>query len=192
MTYYLILGEIPAKKKLDFVKFNFLERVMILRNAIYDKKKNTFFSKRKRKIVKDEEDENNRNINVLTLIIPFPDKQKIRYLIKNLQSINTNDRKFTVLALSGSDKSTVVYKRKCYDYLLNFILHNELLRRYCITGNPGIGKTYFEILLLVTLLKNKMSILIDNQDYMAYITPDSNLILVNDKEYRLYAERLDT
>ncbi|CAB5104331.1 unnamed protein product [Rhizophagus irregularis] len=45
MAYYLILGEVPAKRKLDFVKFDFSERVMILRNAIYDKKKNTFTNK---------------------------------------------------------------------------------------------------------------------------------------------------
>jgi hypothetical protein len=45
MTYYLVLGEVPANMKLDFVKFNFSESVMKLRNAIYDKKKYTFSSK---------------------------------------------------------------------------------------------------------------------------------------------------
>ncbi|CAB4403843.1 unnamed protein product [Rhizophagus irregularis] len=45
MAYYLVLGEVPAKRKLDFIKFDFSERVMILRNAIYDKKKNTFTNK---------------------------------------------------------------------------------------------------------------------------------------------------
>ncbi|GES82616.1 hypothetical protein GLOIN_2v989371 [Rhizophagus clarus] len=45
MTYYLVLGEVSAKRKLDFVKLDFLERVMLLRNAIYDKKKYTFSSK---------------------------------------------------------------------------------------------------------------------------------------------------
>ncbi|CAG8724885.1 13539_t:CDS:2, partial [Funneliformis caledonium] len=45
MAYYLVLGEVPIKRKLDFVKFDFSGRVMILRNAIYDKKKNTFSSK---------------------------------------------------------------------------------------------------------------------------------------------------
>ena len=44
MAYYLVLGEVPAKRKVDFVKFDFSERVMILRNDIYDKKKNTFSS----------------------------------------------------------------------------------------------------------------------------------------------------
>ncbi|GES85415.1 crinkler (CRN) family protein [Rhizophagus clarus] len=45
MTYYLVLGEVPAKRKLDFVKSDFSERITILRNAIYAKKKNAFSSK---------------------------------------------------------------------------------------------------------------------------------------------------
>ncbi|GES73588.1 heat shock protein Hsp70 family protein [Rhizophagus clarus] len=45
MAYYLVLGEVPAKRKLDFVKSDFSERVMVLRNAIYAKKKNAFSSK---------------------------------------------------------------------------------------------------------------------------------------------------
>jgi len=44
MAYYLVLGEVPAKRKVDFVKFDFSKTVMILRNAIYDEKKNTFSS----------------------------------------------------------------------------------------------------------------------------------------------------
>ncbi|GES91231.1 crinkler (CRN) family protein [Rhizophagus clarus] len=45
MAYYLVLGEVPAKRKLDFVKSDFSGRVMVLRNAIYAKKKNAFSSK---------------------------------------------------------------------------------------------------------------------------------------------------
>ncbi|PKK42640.1 hypothetical protein RhiirC2_569616, partial [Rhizophagus irregularis] len=44
MAYYLVLGEVPAKRKLDYVEFDSSKRVMILRNTIYDEKKNTFSS----------------------------------------------------------------------------------------------------------------------------------------------------
>ncbi|POG70938.1 hypothetical protein GLOIN_2v1876366 [Rhizophagus irregularis DAOM 181602=DAOM 197198] len=43
MTYYVVLGEVPVKRKLDFVEFESSELVMNLRHVIYDKKKNTFF-----------------------------------------------------------------------------------------------------------------------------------------------------
>ncbi|CAB4398527.1 unnamed protein product [Rhizophagus irregularis] len=44
MAYYLVLGEVPAKEELDYVEFDSSERVMILRNTIYEMKKNTFSS----------------------------------------------------------------------------------------------------------------------------------------------------
>ncbi len=44
MAYYLVLGEVPAIRKLDYVEFDSSKRVMILRNTIYDEKKNTFSS----------------------------------------------------------------------------------------------------------------------------------------------------
>src|SRR4051794_13881947 len=44
MAYYLVLGEVPAKRRLDYVEFDSSKRVMILRNTIYDEKKNTFSS----------------------------------------------------------------------------------------------------------------------------------------------------
>ncbi|RIA94318.1 hypothetical protein C1645_734896 [Glomus cerebriforme] len=59
----------------------------------------------KRKMVEDKEDEVQAKKKRLQ-----EDKQKIQYLIKNLESINTNDEKFTVPVLPESDKSTVIYK----------------------------------------------------------------------------------
>ncbi|EXX67380.1 uncharacterized protein OCT59_004648 [Rhizophagus irregularis] len=44
MAYYLILGKVPAKEELDYVKFDSSERIMILRNTIYEMKKNTLSS----------------------------------------------------------------------------------------------------------------------------------------------------
>jgi hypothetical protein len=94
--------------------------------------------------------------------------------------------------LPGSKKSTVIYNRECYDYLRNFIIEDKKFDQYCITGNPGIGKTYFGILLLVALLRKNFSVLLDNKDSTGFITPDGNLIPVKDDEYRLFAERPNT
>ncbi|RGB36220.1 hypothetical protein C1646_667109 [Rhizophagus diaphanus] len=44
MAYYLVLGKVPAIRKLDYIEFNSSKHVMILRNTIYDEKKNTFSS----------------------------------------------------------------------------------------------------------------------------------------------------
>jgi hypothetical protein len=44
VAYYLVLGEVPAKRKLDYVEFDSSKRIMMLRNTIYDEKKNTFSS----------------------------------------------------------------------------------------------------------------------------------------------------
>ena len=44
MAFYLVLGKVPAKEELDYVEFDSSERVMILRNTIYEMKKNTFSS----------------------------------------------------------------------------------------------------------------------------------------------------
>ena len=44
MAYYLVLGEVPAKRRLDYVEFDSSKRVMILRNTIYEMTKNTFSS----------------------------------------------------------------------------------------------------------------------------------------------------
>jgi hypothetical protein len=42
MAYYLVLGEVPVKRTLDFVEFDFSELIIAIRHAIYNKKKNTF------------------------------------------------------------------------------------------------------------------------------------------------------
>ena len=78
MAYYLVLGEVPAKRKLDFVKFDFSGRVMILRNAIYDKKKNTFSSKSI-----DESD-----LILWKVDIPFDGENELTMLDERFDTIN--------------------------------------------------------------------------------------------------------
>lgn len=59
----------------------------------------------------------------------------IRYLINSLLTINIDSKEFTVPALPGSKKSTVIYNQECYSYLCNFIIKDKKFDRYCITGN---------------------------------------------------------
>ncbi|CAB4445160.1 unnamed protein product [Rhizophagus irregularis] len=66
------------------------------------------------------------------------DKKKIRYLINSLLTINIDSKEFTVPALPGSKKSTVIYNQECYSYLRNFIIEDKKFDRYCITGNQDI------------------------------------------------------
>ena len=91
MAYYAVLGESPIKRKLDFVKFDFSQRVMILRNAIYDKKRNTFTNKNI-----DENEENNEDFSeeVLKFMFDFTAKnpQEVK-LAENLDQIMSEDKK---------------------------------------------------------------------------------------------------
>ncbi|CAG8454146.1 20771_t:CDS:2 [Dentiscutata erythropus] len=49
--------------------------------------------------------------------------------------------------LGDEDQVTILYIRKCYIHLAD-IVFNEEIRRCRITGNPGIGKTFFGFYLL--------------------------------------------
>src|SRR5688500_12422576 len=93
--------------------------------------------------------------------------------------------------------NTIIYNRACYSHLREFILESKegkSFRRFCITGNPGIGKTYFGMLLLVDLLKKGHSVLIDNKDYTAFISPKNGgeLFKIEKNEYILFAQLENT
>ncbi|CAG8791798.1 25152_t:CDS:1, partial [Racocetra persica] len=64
--------------------------------------------------------------------------------------------------------------------------------RYCITGNPGIGKTYFGRLMLVELLKQGQSVLIDCKDCTLLISPEGELYKIETSEYRQFASQPNT
>jgi len=99
----------------------------------------------------------------------------------------------TVPPLPGTEADTIIYNRECYFYLRKFMFESnegKEFDRFCITGNPGIGKTYFGILLLVELLSKGQSVLIDNKDYTAFISPDGKLRKVDRDQY-FYFARLD-
>ncbi|RGB28092.1 hypothetical protein C1646_673495 [Rhizophagus diaphanus] len=149
----------------------------------------------KRKMVEDEDDEVRAKKERPQLL--HEDKAKIQHLIKNLQNINTSDKVFTVPALPKSDTATTIFNRECYGYLRDFILNDiddNGLNRYCITGNPGIGKSYFGILMLVELIKRNKSVLIDYEGFTARISPNGDILKVENDDrtlYRQIAEKKD-
>ena len=93
--------------------------------------------------------------------------------------------------LPGSDTATTIFNRKCYGYLRDFILNDieaNRLNRYCITGNPGIGKSYFGILMLVELIKRNKSVLIDYEGFTARISPNGDILKVENDDRTLYGQ----
>ena len=119
-------------------------------------------------------------------------KHKISTFINSLNSIDTNKQVLELPLLPGDVNKTSIYKRECYNYLRSFILNNNLHNRFLITGNPGIGKTYFGRLMLVELLKIGKKVLFDSKDCTLYIDPNGNTYRVNSYEYKLFAQAKDT
>ncbi|CAB5196923.1 unnamed protein product [Rhizophagus irregularis] len=122
--------------------------------------------------------------------ITGPDEKKILNFIKQLSDIDTSQNVFIVPKLLGIEKDTIIYNRKCYSYLRDFILKDKRYKRYCIIRNPGIGKTYFRWLMLVKLLKQNKSIVIDYKGFTAFINPKNHSVqmITNEYKYRRFAK----
>jgi hypothetical protein len=133
-----------------------------------------------------------KNDKFLTRFIPLLDMMMIKLLIDSLDSIDTNEQAFTVPPLPGEVNIAAIYKRNCYDYYRDFILNNTAHNRFLITGNPGIGKTYFGRLMLVELLQRGKEVLFDCKDCTLYINPRGEYFKVNSEEYKLIAPRENT
>ncbi|PKK65793.1 hypothetical protein RhiirC2_868652 [Rhizophagus irregularis] len=140
----------------------------------------------------DEGNENQAKKGKLTQL-EQKDAEKIINLIDNLNTIDTNQPIFRVPPLPGDSEYTTIYNRQCYPYFREFIFNDKDFKRYFITGNPGIGKTYFGRLLLITLLKKGKTVLMDHKDFTLYINPKEKMTFrVNTDEYKLFAQDSDT
>ncbi|CAG8441789.1 14959_t:CDS:2 [Cetraspora pellucida] len=120
------------------------------------------------------------------------DKTMLENLIKQLPKIDTSHYVFTIPQFPGTDGDSIIYNRKCYTYFRDFIFGDRDFMRYCIIGNPGIGKTYFGRLMLVDLLKQGQSVLIDCQGCTLFISPKGELYKVETSEYREFASLPNT
>jgi hypothetical protein len=94
--------------------------------------------------------------------------------------------------LPGDAEDMNVYNRECYKYLCNFILEDTKFNRYLITGNPGIGKTFFGRLMIVVLLKKNKKVLLDFETVTVLVYPSGDTEYVSNKvQYRQIAEEQD-
>ncbi|PKC08480.1 hypothetical protein RhiirA5_376240 [Rhizophagus irregularis] len=158
----------------------------------------------KRKMVEDEEDEfqaKKEKLKRIRFHIPAgilrgslemhqQDEEKFRNLVNSLPNINIQDKVFKIPRLPGDNEDTYIYNRECYKYLCNFILEDTKFRRYLITGNPGIGKTFFGRLMLIELLKRNKSVLLDCETFTVWIHPTGKIYtIVNKTLYRQMAEQ---
>ncbi|GBB96799.1 hypothetical protein RclHR1_28370003 [Rhizophagus clarus] len=120
------------------------------------------------------------------------DKNRFQNLINSLPEINVQDKVFKIPSLPGDKGDMDIYNRECYEYLRNFILNDTKFSRYLITGNPGIGKTFFGRLMLIVLLKENKKVLLDYEAVTALIYPSGDTEYVSDKvQYRQIAEEQD-
>ncbi|CAB4446157.1 unnamed protein product [Rhizophagus irregularis] len=118
------------------------------------------------------------------------DEEKFQNLVNSLPNINIQDKMFKIPRLPGDNGDTYIYNRECYKYLCNFILKDTKFRRYLVTGNPGIGKTFFGRLMLIELLKRNKSVLLDCETFTVWIHPTGEIYtVVNKTLYRQMAEQ---
>ncbi|RHZ53526.1 hypothetical protein Glove_441g117 [Diversispora epigaea] len=83
----------------------------------------------------------------------------------------------------SNEKPSIIYIRKCYNDLLNIVLDDNI-RRLRISGNPGIGKTFFGYYLLYHLaLSNKTVI------YDIHTMSESNQVILFEQEKAFYLHR---
>ncbi|CAI2175444.1 2944_t:CDS:2 [Funneliformis geosporum] len=142
----------------------------------------------KRKMVEDEDEEFRAKKEKLQQ----QDMEKFRNLIESLSTINTQDQVFKVPKLPGDDGDMAIYNRTCYKYLCKFILEDKEYKRYLVTGNPGVGKTFFGRLMLIELLKNNKAVLLDYETITVWVYPSGEIYKIENKTlYRQIAEQPD-
>ncbi|CAH1770439.1 7000_t:CDS:1, partial [Entrophospora sp. SA101] len=63
-----------------------------------------------------------------------------------------------VYLLGKMEQGSNIFVRQCYIDLSMIIFDSDKLEKFCITGTPGIGKTFFVYYLLIQLIKKGMSV----------------------------------
>ncbi|RHZ88573.1 hypothetical protein Glove_22g85 [Diversispora epigaea] len=83
----------------------------------------------------------------------------------------------------SNEKPSIIYIRKCYNDLLNIVLDDNI-RRLRISGNPGIGKTFFGYYLLYHLALSNKTIIYD-----IHTMSESNQVILFEQEKAFYLHR---
>ncbi|RGB34290.1 hypothetical protein C1646_668624 [Rhizophagus diaphanus] len=79
--------------------------------------------------------------------------------------LDLNKQVIILPPLPGTKSETRIYKHRCYNYFKEIILKSKKYKRFCITGNPGTGKTFFRRYIMSVLLKKGFELLVDDASY---------------------------
>ncbi|CAI2182683.1 8049_t:CDS:2 [Funneliformis geosporum] len=95
------------------------------------------------------------------------DEDKLELLKEFLKTLSADLNKEVIILspLPGTESETHIYKHRCYDYFNKIILESKKHKRFCITGNPGTGKTFFGRYIISVLLKEGFELLVDDASY---------------------------
>ncbi|CAI2187897.1 16903_t:CDS:2 [Funneliformis geosporum] len=95
------------------------------------------------------------------------DEDKLELLKEFLKTLSADLNKEVIILppLPGTESETHIYKHRCYDYFKEIILESKKHKRFCITGNPGTGKTFFGRYIMSVLLKEGFELLVDDASY---------------------------
>src|SRR5579871_2973597 len=88
------------------------------------------------------------------------DTRKITLFARTAIDLDLNKEEIILPPLPGTESETHIYKRRCYDYFKKIILESKKHKRFCITGNPGTGKTFFGRYIMSVLLKEGSELLV--------------------------------
>ncbi|RIA87921.1 hypothetical protein C1645_827138 [Glomus cerebriforme] len=121
--------------------------------------------------------------------------KKIILFARTAIDVDLNNKVIILPPLPGTECETHIYKHRCYEYFKNTILESKKHKRFCITGNPGTGKTFFGLYMMSVLLKEGFDLLVDDSSYphLYLITHDKmnafNVEWVQNEDYGGVAER---
>ncbi|CAG8825290.1 24523_t:CDS:1, partial [Dentiscutata erythropus] len=93
--------------------------------------------------------------------------------------------------LGDKDQVTILYIRKCYIHLAD-IVFNEKIHRCRITGNPGIGKTFFGFYLLYFLSRQNKTIVYHKARQCPILFNKQHIFCSNDIfDFKEYLDKAD-
>ncbi len=70
--------------------------------------------------------------------------------------------------LGNDNEQHLLYIRNCYHQLASIIFNDATTNNWCITGNPGIGKTFFCHYLLYLLAQQNKTFIYHNNCYLKW------------------------
>ncbi|CAG8606537.1 11001_t:CDS:2, partial [Paraglomus occultum] len=137
---------------------------------------------KRRKIETEIEDENTQVIE--------------RFVTEALKT-DLNEQVIVLPPLLKDSSEIKIYRRDCYDHIKEFILKSSPYNRFCITGNPGTGKTVFGFFMMSVLLQLHYRLLVDgvHNAYLVGFNRETGAVelewILDDSHYAYRAKKDD-